>query len=93
MSQACPSNEAADQLVIYAREKDRERERDQQLRDSKVCTKVVDGVCWIYNNSLALSRHDGTRLRPSIVVVVVARERERDEKRGLRERERAAAGM
>ncbi len=77
MSQACPSNEAADQLVIYAREK--ERERDQQLRDSEVCTKVVDGVCWIYNNNLALSRHDGTRLRPSIVVVVVvARERGRE---------------
>ncbi len=76
MSQARPSNEAADQLVVYARE----RERDQQLRDSKVCTKVVDGVCWIYNNSLALSRHGGTRLRPSIVVVVVARERGREMK-------------
>jgi ribosomal protein L17 len=82
LSQACPSNEAADQLVVYAREKEREREREryQQLRDSKVCTKVVDGVCWIYNNSLALSRHGGTRLRPSIVVVVVARERGREMK-------------
>jgi hypothetical protein len=26
LSQACPSNEAADQLVIYAREKEREKE-------------------------------------------------------------------
>jgi len=104
LSQACPSNEAADQLVIYAREKrEREREREREISSFEIPTSAPK-LSMVFVGSITTVSLFHAMTEPGCVLVSLLLlwheregERERDEKRGLRERERererAAAGM